>query len=202
MRRLVPLLLALLFVFCGCRKDKTKLFAVDGDGYGVTDPETGVHYAALDPAFEPLATGEAMGKTNGTRPLTLYAVADVDPARALADEEGTVYLAGDLPDLAALSPDALLVCERDAASVVLKRFADGSDLPADLYALWRDGEETALPTLSVPDGSFALRWLSPQIAGLSYGVSYLRFAESAYLYDLWSKRTVAVPAETAALLGI
>ena len=191
-------LLALMLTACA----RDAVFRTDADGYGYTNTKTGVHYTALDPAFEPLSTSELIGMTEkGARTLTFYAIADLDASLFIADSEGSVYFSGETPpDPAAATPSALLLCERDAVSVVIARFEADTTLPATLLSLWLDGEACELPLGQTPLQTRAVRWLSEDFAGLSFGVLYTRYESGGYLYDMLTKRAVALtPTLTAAL---
>lgn len=202
MKKLIPLLLALLLLLTGCRGNKAPAFSLDEDGYGCTDPETGIHYVALDLAFEPASVTTVKGvytAKNGTYTRTYYEIPGLDPTLYLGDNERGVWCATTLPDPKTLTPEALLVCEEQAESVEIYRFSAGKDdaVIAEILALWFEGEP-----IEKPEGGRAfsrrIKMKSAELPGIYYCFEYFTQGENAYFYDVFSGRTVAVPASVAA----
>ncbi len=202
MKKLFPVLLALLLLFGGCRGNKATAFSLDEDGYGCTDSETGIHYVAWDLAFEPASVTAVKGvytAKNGTYTRTYYEIPGLDPARYLGDSERGVWGVTAAPDPKTLTPEALLVCEEQAESVEIYRFSTGKDdaVIAEILALWFEGE-----AIEKPDGGRAfsrrLKLKSAELPGVYYCFDYFTQGENAYFYDVFWGRTVAVPAALAA----
>lgn len=203
MKKLLPIFLALLLLLTACRGDKASTFLLDEDGYGCTDTKTGVHYVALDLAFEPASVTAVKGiyeakKSDYTR--TYYEIPGLDPALYLGDSERGVWCAADtLPDARRLTPTALLVCEEKAESVEIYRFSAGKDdaLIAEILTLWFEGEGVDKPE-GARDFSRRIKMQSAELANIHYCFEYFTQGENAYFYDLFSGRVVAVPATLAA----
>ncbi len=198
MKRLLSLLLVLLFLLTGCRGSDEIPFLQDEDGYGCTDTETGIYYVALPPAFEPARVGAVRGvyraeKSSHTR--TYYEIPELDPTRYIGDSERGVWCVADaVPDPKALTPTALLVCEEGAVSVEIYRFSAGKDdaVIAEILSLWFEGE-----TMEKPEGARAfsrrIKLQSKELPNIYYCFEYCIIGESACFYEMFSGRTVAVP---------
>lgn len=147
-RRFLLLLLAALLLFAAC--EKRARFTVSEDGYRFTDRKTGVTYTALSPAFEPAKGGAERGKCNlpdGTE-RTLREIPSLSPDLWLADDEKTLYYAGEgTPDPAAWEITAVLFCEDEGVSIERYRWeatTAGKKIAA-LCTTWWNGEECELP---------------------------------------------------------
>ncbi len=201
MKRLLLLLLVpLLLVSCA----RTHRFTKGEDGAYV-DTKTDAVYVLLDTVFEPASKGEEWGvyedKDSGfTR--TFYAIGTLDPALFIADEMLCVYYAGseELKPETWTVTDALL-CYEDATSVEHKRFtaADHADVIDELCELWFEGEGDAeLPDFEQPTMKRRVKLMFAEYPSLYYCFTFAVYeGGEAFLYEIGSGRTVAVPAALA-----
>ena len=203
MKRLLPILLACLLLLASCRDSKPATFALDEDGYGCTDLDTGIHYVALPLAFEPASVSAVKGtytRENSSYTRTYYEIPGNDSALYLGDSERGVWCAAPtVPDPKQLTPTALLVCEElPATSVEIYRFSAGADdaVIARILALWFEGEAVERPE-GARDLSRRIKMKSTQLVNIYYCFEYFTQGENAYFYDVYTKRTVAVPADLA-----
>jgi hypothetical protein len=200
MKRILVLLLALSLLLVGCNGGDDAVtgheFSQDADGYGVTDTVTGIHYVALDLAFEPAVTSAVVGTyTNGAFTRTFYQIKDLDPALYVADNELGVWYAGEgKPDPKALTVTAILVCEQTAFSRELFRYAagEGDLMIAAIKGLWFDGESTDFPESDVQKKR-SLKMSFAELPNLFYCFDFGVFEEGAFFFDRMSGRAVAVP---------
>lgn len=202
MKRIVILLFAVLLLFTACDRDKLAVITRDADGYGCTDTETGIHYTALPPAFEPAKTSTAHGVYTDEKTKkehTYYEIPSQEPARYLADDEQTVWCAdGAVPSADALTPVALLVCEDASVSVEIMRFSVANEplTVKEILTLWFEGEAGQLP-----EGEMTymrrIKMISEELPNIYYCFSLGVWGESTFLYDLFSGRSVEVPATLA-----
>ena len=210
MRRLLILLLALLVLLTACNKDdadKKQLtpFLKDDDGYGVTNTASGLHYTALPLCFESMASGEAVGEYYDAAfdySVTYHQIPGVDPLAYLVDSEMGVWFADATyaePIPAELTPTALLVCEEGAISSVIFRLnaQTHSDVIAQALALWFEGEATVKPAAS-PTMSRGIKMISAELTGIYYCFTFAMWGDDAYFYEIFTGRTVALPADLAA----
>lgn len=201
MKRFLPILFALLLLLTACTDRDAVKFVLDEDGYGCTDTETGIHYTALDLAFEPASVAAVKGiyeakGSDYTR--TYYEIPGLDPTLYLGDSERGVWCAGEAPDPKCLTPTALLVCEEGAQSVEIYRFSAGKDdaVIAEILSLWFEGEGTEKPE-GARDFSRGIKLQSAELPGIHYCFEYFVQGENAYFYEIFSRRTVAVPSALA-----
>lgn len=207
MKRILVLLLALSLLLVGCGDGDDiatgNEFLQDDDGYGVTDTVTGIHYVALDLAFEPAVTSAVVGTyRDGAYTRTFYQIEGLDPALYVADNELGVWYAGEgAPDPRTLTVTAILVCEQTAYSRELFRYAAGEQdvMIAAIKSLWLDGEGTDLPETDVQKKR-SLKMSFSELPNLFYRFDFGVFEEGAFFFDRMSGRAVAVPPELAAEL--
>ena len=202
MKKLFPIVVSLLLLLTACRGGNATAFSLDEDGYGCTDSKTGIHYVAWDLAFEPasvLAIKGVYTAKNGTYTRTYYEIPGLDSALYLGDSERGVWGVTAAPVPSALTPEALLVCEEKAESVEIYRFSAGKDdaVMAEILALWFEGEGIEKPE-GGRDFSRRIKLKSAELPGIYYCFEYFTQGENAYFYDVFSRRTVAVPASIAA----
>jgi len=201
MRKLLPFFLALLLLFTACGEKEPAAFSLDEDGYGCTDTETGIHYAALPLSFEPILTETVRGVyTDRAYTRTYYEIVDTDPRRYIGDNEGGVWYAGKepIPAPEALTPTAVILFEEQAVSIETRRFSAGKDdgAIAEILSLWFEGEAVDGPEASY-SFSRRVKMQSAELPNIYYCFEYRVFGESAYFCDVFSGRTVAVPASLA-----
>lgn len=199
-------MLAALLLLASCNRGKVR-FTVSEDGYLFTDRETGTVYTALSPAFEPAKGGRERGTCllSGVTLLTLREIPELSPDTWLADDEKTLYFAGDpLPDPAAWTVSAVLFCEEDAISIErsrLTRAENGAALTAFVGA-WFSGEEIELSP-AIPTFFRTAKLVFAEVPNIYYCIAYYRYEDgSAVLFEKFSGRAVALPKETDALLGV
>ena len=198
MKRLILLLLALLLTCTACKANEHIAFLQDADGYGCTDTETGVHYTALPLYFEPAKVAAVRGiytEKGSEYTLTYYEIPTLDPLLYLGDSERGVWCATQtLPTPEALTPTALLVCEEQAVSVEIYRFSAGTDdaAIAEILTLWFEGEATEKPE-GARSFTHRIKLESAELPNIYYCFDYCMWGESAYFYEIFSGRTVAVP---------
>ena len=206
MRRILPLLLALLCLLTACGK-KEGTFVQDEDGLGCTNTDTGIHYKALDFCFRPAKTGRTVGtyvsdQVEYTR--TYYEIPGKDTALFLADDEGGVWYAGDAPlTPSSMTAEKILVCENGDVSLALLSFtkeANGATVSALLNG-WFSGTATELPE-GIPSLVREIRILYTELENIHYCVNFCVMEDNGYLYDIGSGRAVALTPElTATLCG-
>lgn len=204
-KSLLPILLAVLLLFASC-EGKAR-FTVSEDGYLFTDRKTGVVYTALSPAFEPAKGSTECGKCRmpGGTELTLREIPGLDPGIWLADDEKTLYFAGDsLPDPAEWTVSAVLFCEEDAISIErsrLTRAENGAALTA-FTTTWFLGDAVELSP-AFPTFFRTAKLMFSEVSNIYYCITYYRYEDgSAVLFEQFSGRAVALPAEIDALLGV
>ena len=199
------LLLAVLLLLAAC--EKRARFTVSEDGYRFTDRKTGVTYTALSPAFEPAKGGAERGKCKlpGGTELTLREIPSLSPDLWLADDDKTLYYAGEgAPDPAEWELTTVLFCEDEGVSMERFRWTktEESEKITTLAAVWFSDGETELP----PGAPVLYRVLKFQGAGypnIYYCIGYYRYEDgSAVLYEKFSGRCVRIPAETDSLFGV
>lgn len=191
-------LLALLLLLAGC-KQSLPAFAVDSDGNGYTNKETGVHYVALDFHYEAVKRGNVVGaytnkKLDYTR--SFYGIPGADASLFLTDDDLTVWYAGDaVIDAATWELSGVWVCQEEAIAVELFGFLPGgADATiAEIQTLWFSGEATELP-----EGAATLcrtvKLSSKAWPGLYYSFYfYLYESGEAYFFSPIPSRAVAVP---------
>lgn len=208
MKRSLALLLMLALLaasLLSCEK-KPDAMLLDEDGYGVTNEKSQIHYVALSPAFEPAKTGSVVGEyvdRGTTYSRTFYEIPSLDTALYLADSELGVWCAAKaLPDPAAMTPAAVLVCENKAVSVEIFRFTAGADdaVIAELRSLWLEGVAAERPVAAMTS-SLGIKWQFAELSNVLYCLQLgIWEGVGAYLYDTFSGRAVAVPADLAAKL--
>lgn len=198
-RSFLLVLLAALLLFTAC--EKRARFTVSEDGYRFTDRRTGVTYTALSPAFEPAKGGNARGKCklpDGTE-RTLREIPSLSPDLWLADDEKTLYYAGEgTPDPAAWEMTAVLFCEDEGVSIERYRWEapTAGEKIAALCTTWWNGEERELPP-GAPTLYRALKFQGAEYPNIYYCIGYYQYEDgSAVLYEKFSGRCVSVPAET------
>ena len=205
MKRFLLLLLLLSVVLVSCKDEKALAsFSMADDGYSCTNAETGVQYTAMDFCFEPAKTAEEIGAytdKDADYTLTYYAIPDLDTALYIADSErGVWYAAGAVTPPAAkdLTPTALLVCEEAAVSVEIFRLTAENDGEAltELLSLWFEGERAERPVGAV-EFSRRIKVVSAELPNIYYCFDFGTWGDEAYFYDVFSGRTVAVPATLA-----
>jgi len=192
------LLLALSLLLVGC-KDRLPAFAVDADGNGYTNEETGVHYVALDFPYEAVGRGEAVGVYDHPKldySHVFYAIPDEDPTLFLTDDSMTVWYAGEVAiDAAEWELSAVIVCREDVVSVELFALTVGEEDAAidEVQALWFSGEEAELPEGSAAV-SRTVKLATDAYPGIYYSF-YFYWYESGegYFFAPVSGRCVAVP---------
>lgn len=204
-RSLILLALAALLLFCSC--GGSARFTVSADGYRFTDGKTGVVYTALSPAFEPAKGGTERGicKMPGGTELTLREIPSLSPETWLADDEKTLYFAGEgTPDPAAWTVTAVIFCEEDAISIERSRLTqeDNAEALSALVTLWFSGEATELsPTL--PSLVRTAKLVFAEVPNIYYCITYYRYEDgSAVLSEKFSGRAVCVPEKTDALFEV
>lgn len=192
-------LLAALLLFTAC--EKRARFTVSEDGYRFTDRRTGVTYTALSPAFEPAKGGNARGKCklpDGTE-RTLREIPSLSPDLWLADDEKTLYYAGEgLPDPAEWELTTVLFCEDEGVSIERFRWTktEEPEKITALAAVWFSGEETEFPP-GAPTLYRAVKLQGAEYPNIYYCIGYYQYEDgSAVLYEKFSGRCVSVPAET------
>jgi len=207
MRRLLLFALSLCLLlpsFFGCT-DKGDKFTADGDGYGFTNAETGIHYTALDFAYEPLKGGALVGTYRNRSTDTdtaFHAIVGLDSALYVTDGQ-TVYFAGETPPDAKLwQVKTVYICQEDAISVEESRLTaeKNGDTVAALHALWFEGTATELP-MGEAEVIRRVKLECAETPNLVYCFWLYAYADgNAYFYDLFARRAVSVPADMAALL--
>ena len=210
MRRFFILVLALLLLLTACNKDKSSQkdlvrFLRDDDGYGVTNTESGLHYTALPLYFESVGSGEAVGEyydADFDYSVTYHQIPGVDTTAFLVDSEMSVWFADATqqePIPSALTPTALLVCEEGVISSVLFRLnvSTHADVVAEALSLWFEGEATVRPE-SAPTLLRGIKLVSEELTGIYYCFTFAMYGEDAYFYEIFTGRTVALPAALAA----
>ena len=205
MKRFFLCLFCLLLLLCGCEKKPAK-FKLDEDGFGVTAAKGGRHYVALDATFEPKSTGNCVGEAprKNRDALPLYEIPGLSADVFLADDEKTVYFAGQIqPDAANWQLSAVLVCEEDVIAVEKKRLSPGENDAeiALLQQLWfGDAEPAALPI--VGDATVRrIKLCCDEYPNLLYCFEAIQYdSGDTYFFERLSRKTVAVPQNLAALL--
>ena len=210
MRRLLILLLALLLLLTACNKDDSDRkdlvrFVRDDDGYGVTNTESGLHYTALPLYFESAASGDAVGEyydADFDYSVTYHQIPGVDASAFLVDSEMGVWYADATyaePLPAALTPTSLLVCEEGVISSVVFRLnvTTHADVIEEALTLWFEGEATVRPE-GTPTLSRGIKLVSLELTGIYYCFTFATYGEDAYFYEIFTGRTVALPAALAA----
>lgn len=198
-------LLAALMLLASCSRTKVR-FTVSEDGYRFTDRETGVVYTALSPAFEPAKGGNERGRCfSGETELTLREIPKLSPDVWLADDEKTLYFAGDpLPDPAAWTVSAVIFCEEDAISIERSRLtrAENGEALSVFVSAWFTGEETELSP-AAPTFFRTAKLVFAEVPNIYYCISYYRYEDgSAALYERFSGRAVMLPEGADALFEV
>ena len=193
---LLALLLLLPLVACGGGKEHQNVFVLQNDGY--IDPESGVWYAALPLAFEPVKSAATRGVAvyeNGEVKYTFFEMPGLDSKTWLCDDLRGVWYAGEFQtDPATLTPRALVINEETAISIERARLAAGKDdaLIGDILTLWFTGEPVAEPIGAVTVAR-RLRLLSEELPGIYYCFDFYVCGGQGYFYDRAGARYVAVP---------
>ncbi len=190
--------LVLLLSSCGARFDRGE------NGQGYTDSKTDIYYAALPATYEAYARGEQIGEyvdKEHDRTVPFYVIPDMDAARFLTDDYGTVYCADEvLPDAQSWEVKSILVCEEDAVSVVMQ-ILDESEVLAKVQNAWFEGEQTELPKEQYTF-TRRLKLTCDAYKGVYYCFRFYVFEnKEAYFYELESGRTVACPVELVEILS-
>ncbi|MBQ3482559.1 MAG: hypothetical protein IJA78_00080 [Clostridia bacterium] len=205
MKRLLPLLLALLLLLTACGKKAS--FERDADGMGYTDTKTEVHYRLLEPAYVPAAVGEEIGFYQDREhdfTCTFYKIPELDPSVYLTDDQRNVYVAGDaLPDASGWEIAAILVCDYDEVSVERFRLTAAADAAtvAKIRTLWFEGDGSTFAPITGLVSTRRLQLMCDDYPNLFYCFTLSVYeGGDAYFSDTYTGRTVAVPAALATLL--
>jgi len=205
MKRLFPLLLALLLLLTACGERAS--FERDADGLGYTDTETDVHYRLLEPAYVSATLGEEVGfylDKEHEFTCTFYQIPALDPSMYLADDQRNVYVAGDaLPNAAEWALSAILVCEYDSVSDERFRLtvAENAATVAEIRALWFASTANAVTPMTGLVSTRRLQLTCDDYPNLFYCFTFSVYeGGEAYFSETYSGRTVAVPAALATLL--
>lgn len=206
MRRLLLVALAVLLLLTAVscdRGEEQNVFLLEKGGY--SDPETGVHYQPLSPAFEPMKSAALRGVALDDNDEVLrefLEIPELDSALWLCDDMMTVWYAGETaPDPATLTPRSLLVCEETSYSQERARFVAGEDdaTIAQILTLWHTGEGTEEPTGEL-SFSRRLKLISAELTNIYYCFDFCVWDEQGYFYDRMAGRIVAVPVALCEML--
>lgn len=205
--RILSLLLALLLlspsaflVSCGRAR-----FELDTSGDLLTDSKTDRTFVALSPAFEPARSAEALGFYRQNKEEVSILVIPTEDQGDLLTDGATVFCALDpVPAPSELTVTDAIFCMEDSASIEVFRFSKSKD--ADklllLRSLFFDGEDASLP-LGAAKLTRRVKLVSEELPLVYYCFDYYKYEDgSAFFYERFSGRTVAIPAEADALFEV
>jgi hypothetical protein len=196
MKRLLLLMLSLLLFFTAC-SDQRKLVRDEQGGY--TDKKSDIRYAALAAHYEPAKGGEVFGVCEEEDSILEFRVIpELDSAKFLADDDRTVYFAGDdfLP-AEKWTPKHLLICEGAVVSFELARISDAAVLGEVLSTWFEDAAGATMPNRPIV-AEYRLKLEGKDYPNILYCFTFYSYGGGLnYFHDSVSGRTVAVPADIA-----
>ena len=138
--RLLPLLLCVALLLCGC--SKAPVLDVDAKTGSFTNSKTGVTYQLAPDCYEAISVlvdrSVARIKYDGLDDVTLYEMEFVDPVKMIASKEGEVFYAKgtELPTLAQMACEKIYVGQVGGAkdyAVAIISSAEDVDALVDIY---------------------------------------------------------------------
>lgn len=193
-------MLALLLVGCG---DKGHSFTLSADGYTLTDEKAGIAYTILPPAFEPASGGREVGvyRTKLGEDLPLREIPLQDARVFLADDKQNVFCAAAVPDVSQMAIKQVLICEEEEISVQIGAVRDAAAV-ARVQALYFHAPDAELP-LTRPLKVRRFKLVADELPNVYFCFNYYRYEDgSAYFYEHYTGRTVAIPAADDLLFGV